>query len=605
MPRTPKAPHPASTAAAHPAKKKQTKKPNASATVELSLPSLPSPLAWTEPGSVIQPDDTAMMQRIFDAAVKHASTGEPYPLIVVGDGRLLSYQEMLQRSPDLSTFVGTSFYWRVYVRALAHRYIRESGAIGIEEESWEWSLDAFVFAPESRHTLRRADGSQAISARAWLDGLLETGEQHTHVALLAGLEATAAEMREAKLRREKEAAEAEAEAAKQRPRPPELRHSIGFLGATTKRESHVATARREMLMAIESVAAAHTNGDGSERDEKMLRLLEKQRDELQSRPAFIYQPLGWAERLVLHALAAIAREAGKLESHPSALQVRPDSNDPHPRIRIPFPGYSTLASVARFEMNKHGRFPPDTIKVIRNALKTLTEEPRFIQEPVRVQVGTGRNARWVDDVRTTLTLWVEASTTAITRSDELALHPVVIASHLHSYVPAGDLAASYTAARRAIGKTKMLDEYAACDEYLLYLASVQLGKVRGRARREARDAGASNREIAERAQSAIDDMAAAGDLRLEVPLLDSTLREVLKMDRVVRDRGETIAKQRIEESLAFAKARGTLIEYTRTTNAKGEARWDLVLAYPAVQTGAEDPNQGLLFLPEGTHVADV
>jgi len=52
---------------------------------------------------------------------------------------------------------------------------------------------------------------------------------------------------------------------------------------------------------------------------------------------------------------------------------------------------------------------------------------------------------------------------------------VAVTSHLASYVEVGNLAARYDAARRAIRRPQMRDEWAVADDYLRYLASVQVG----------------------------------------------------------------------------------------------------------------------------------
>jgi hypothetical protein len=591
-----------------PPRKRAKKRPAAPREPVLELPVMPSldePSEWVADNDPADYPALAEFERLHALALHHAETGEPAPEMVQRwptIDRVPTVEELAARSTDLATFTSNTYYWRVYTNKLAARYLREVGAVDVAAVRWELDPRALVLPPTDRHTLHCADGTPALSWRSWMEARLAAGERHSYAALLTGLERVASAVREAASAVREAELRRELEDARAKPKPPELRQGIGFLRATMQRASHVQEARHKMHMAIESAAAVHTKGEGEPRDSKALAALARQREELENRSAFVYQPLGWAERLVVHALAALAREAGLLEAHPYALQARADTDTPAPRVRVPFPGYSELARIARFETNKHHRFPPDTIKVVRNALHSLTTEPRFIQEPVRVQVGRGKSARWVDDVRTTRTLWVEASTTTATGHAELLLHPVAVASHLYSYVPAGDLAARYAAARRAIGRTKMLDEYAACDDYLRYLASVQLGKVRGRAAREAREEGATEREAADTAQTRLEGMVAAGDLRLERTVLDQTLREALKMEHLARDRGETFTQKRVVDALEFTKAMGTLLEYRRDTNAQGGTLWHLTLAYPAVQTGAEDPDQGLLFIPEGAYV---
>lgn len=553
------------------------------------LPSLDDPSEWVADNDPADYPALAEFERWHALATHHAETGEPAAEMASRwpTDRVPTLEEIAARSTDLSTFAGSTYYWRVYTNKLAERYIRESGAVDVAAATWTLDPRALVAPPTDRHTLHRGDGSLAISWRVWVDERLAAGERHSYAAFLTGMERVAGAMREAGLRRELEEARAKT-------KRPELRVGVGFLGAMAQRPTRVQQARQQMLMAIESAAKEHIKGDPTAQDQKALHRLAQQREELENRAAFVYQPLGWAERLVVYSLAALAREAGLLEAHPYALQVRPDEDTPAPRVRVPFPGYSEIARIAGFKTNKNNsRIPSDTVDVVRNALQRLTTEPRFIQEPVRVKVGHGKSARWVEDVRTTLTLWVEASTTNSTGYDELRLHPMAVASLMYSYVAVDKLAERWDNARKALGRSKMLNEYSACDDYLRYLASVQLGKVRARAAKDTPENSDSEPHAT--------GMVTAGTLRLERSILDRTLREALKMEHLARDRGEAFTQKRIVDALEFTKATGTLLSYERTTSANGEPMWRFFLANPAVEGGVEDPDQGLLFLPEGAH----
>lgn len=391
----------------------------------------------------------------------------------------------------------------------------------------------------------------------------EAADYEERKALLRGKQE--AEARAAAL-----AQELEEERARKR-RTPALRQGLGWLRATTAtREAHVADARKRGQLG--KLGPRLTT------------------EEAEARKLFKYEPLGWAERLVVHALAALAREQGKLEAHPRALRRRTMAADDAPRVRLAFPGVAELARVAGYEPDASGRIPKEAREAIQRALQALTTRPRWVAEPVLVPVKRGRREELVEDVRVMQTLWVEASSTVLTKHVELRLHPVAFASHLASYVPVGNLAARYDAAKRAIGRPRMRDEWAAADDYLRYLASVKLGDVRATAARAAKASGATPDEGAARGAAAV---AAVGD-SVHADVTDATLRDALGLSRLARDRGEAVARERVADALAFAQAMGTLRAYALEEGTKGPT-WRLELAPPAVHADAGDTTQSQLF----------
>jgi hypothetical protein len=429
--------------------------------------------------------------------------------------------------------------------------------------------------------LTRPDGTRAPSPRAWLaahpDMPVSAESLVARLEQLARKEAerdAAAAREEAKRDRERaEAAEAALEEARARKRrPPALRQGIGFLRAIAQRATHVDEALKRGQLG--KLGARLTTA------------------EAEARKLFKYEPLGWKERLVVHALAAIAREQGKLEAHPWALRRKPLAADDAPRVRIAFPGVAELARVAGYQPDASGRIPKEVRRVLENALRDLTTRPRWVAEPVLVPVQKGRRTELVEDVRVVQTLWVELAATALTRHAELRLHPVAFASHLASYVPVGDLAARYEAARRAVGGRRMLDEWATADDYLRYRASVKLGDARAGAVRAAKGDGATPDEAAAHGAAAV---AAVGD-SIRADVSDATLRDALGIAHLTRDRGAAPARKRVADALAFAQAMGTLRTFTLEDGTKGPT-WRLELAPPAVHGAGEDAAQGQLFAP--------
>jgi hypothetical protein len=426
----------------------------------------------------------------------------------------------------------------------------------------------------------RADGTRApllgefleahsqIHGRDWAP--LHTAIVH-ELDIRIRLEAEERRAAEAEAERDALAQQLEEERARKR-RPPALRQGIGFLRAIAQRATHVDEALKRGQLG--KLGARLTTA------------------EAEARKLFKYEPLGWKERLVVHALAAIAREQGKLEAHPWALRRKPLAADDAPRVRIAFPGVAELARVAGYQPDASGRIPKEVRRVLENALRDLTTRPRWVAEPVLVPVQKGRRTELVEDVRVVQTLWVELAATALTRHAELRLHPVAFASHLASYVPVGDLAARYEAARRAVGGRRMLDEWATADDYLRYRASVKLGDARAGAVRAAKGDGATPDEAAAHGAAAV---AAVGD-SIRADVSDATLRDALGIAHLTRDRGAAPARKRVADALAFAQAMGTLRTFTLEDGTKGPT-WRLELAPPAVHGAGEDAAQGQLFAP--------
>lgn len=425
---------------------------------------------------------------------------------------------------------------------------------------------------EGRRT--RADGSRVPLLGEFLEArsrLQRRNWQLLRPVIVSVLDARArydAERRAAEAEAERDALAQQLEEERAKRRRPALRQGLGWLRASMQRPEHVGNARKRGQLAGRLTP-----------------------EEAEARRLFKYEPLGWAERLVVHALAALAREHKLLDAHPTALQVRPHADTPAPRVRLTFPGVAELARIAGYEPDASGRIPKEIRAVIENALRDLTTRPRWVAEPVlvpaprhgRAKRGNGRPGL-VEDLRVTQTLWVEATATVLTRHTELLLHPVAFASHLASYVPVGNLAARYDAAKRAIGRRQMRDEWAAADDYLRYLAAVKLKDRRATAER----AGATPEEAAA--------MVTAGNLVVRADVADKTLREALGIARLTRDRGESVTRERVADALAFASAMGTLRAYRLDEDATAPT-WRLELAHPGVQLGTTDPAQGVLFGP--------
>jgi hypothetical protein len=155
------------------------------------------------------------------------------------------------------------------------------------------------------------------------------------------------------------------------------------------------------------------------------------------RRLFKYQPLGAAERLVMHALASHARDIGMLNAHPwataSGAMPKKPGEEP-PRVRIPYPGTSEIARILGYADEADGKISRARRTTIEGAIKALTSKPRWIA--MRVLLPPARKGgEWIEDTEVRQELWITASATVMTRGIFLNLHPAAIASH-HTMLPA-------------------------------------------------------------------------------------------------------------------------------------------------------------------------
>ena len=368
------------------------------------------------------------------------------------------------------------------------------------------------------------------------------------------------------LRQRAEDAERRAREAEQRRRPT-IRQGTAVLRAWMQRPEHVTKARR-------TAQQRHS----------------LTKEQAEARKLFEYQPLGMAERAVLNSLAAIAREEKKLDVHPWAKQRRPvvdeSSDTPAPRVQVRFPGFSKLAHIAGAEPDARGRISKEDRELMERALRSLCTQPRWIAEPVLVrQKGPNGRPRFIEDVRVTQTLWIEASGLLASGECQLNLHPIAIASHLASYVEIPNYLARCRAAVRQIGLKRFRDEMGACDDYLRLLAMGEAGR-RRREEEENADGGTPRR------------MVTAGEEVFFKDLGADTLRDAFGLGGgKLRDRGATVMAQRLEEALAYSQAMGTIRSF-ELVEGKTKLVYRIALVPPDVLHGSTDPDQVLLFPPE-------
>lgn len=143
-----------------------------------------------------------------DAAAGYRPDALPYFVGAARDARALATGEIqwIDPTPENDTPpelliaqpVGLFFY-AVYIRGLAHRYITDTGAVGIEDGPWDRDKDGAIPPPSPREQLTNADGAPVATWREWLAERMAAGETHDSGDLFDGLHATRVELLKARL----------------------------------------------------------------------------------------------------------------------------------------------------------------------------------------------------------------------------------------------------------------------------------------------------------------------------------------------------------------------------------------------------------------------
>jgi hypothetical protein len=284
--------------------------------------------------------------------------------------------------------------------------------------------------------------------------------------------------------------------------------------------------------------------------------------EREARREFVYDPLGWSERLVLHALASIAREERLLDAHPwataSGAMPLPGGVQDAPRVRVGFPGSSEIARIVfgRRAEGQSGRVTGGVRRTLQNALRNLINTPRWIAVDVLKQDGQG----WYESTEIQKDLWVRMSAGSggrdIPPGAFLDLHPAAIASHLRSFEDIPELGAEYEAALERMGLREMRDDLAIADDYLRYLA-------RSIAAAEARRSGPTPDR-------------ASTEAVLQKKLGHDTLIEKLKLQAWAKKQGKRAGQQRVAQVLEFCLHMGSL----REAAVFEDGFWHLTMPYP-------------------------
>lgn len=327
--------------------------------------------------------------------------------------------------------------------------------------------------------------------------------------------------------------------------------------------------RRRLRRGTATLGAMFT---GKDKTEKMRRSLQslgvlspEKKDALS---LFRYEPLGWAERLVIYGLANLAREQGKLESEPWAKTGKPVASHPRRRVKLEFPGLSELARTIGYEENDNGKIPHAVRDTVQRALTSLCTVPRWIAVPVVVPPDPKKKGgTWRKDIEVTQTLWVEAGVRVYERGIFLELHPAAFASHLRSFLESEAPAALYEQARDTLGMRQMRDEWGILDDYLRWLAIAQ----------------AANRKRLEAAPEGY----TVGADTLTSRVGEDKLLERLNLARRLKKEGRKNVRQRLEVALRFCEEVGSLRGWNRT-----KQRYDLELPHP--ESYEQDEDQLLL-----------
>lgn len=310
---------------------------------------------------------------------------------------------------------------------------------------------------------------------------------------------------------------------------------------------------------------------------------------------FRYEPLTWAERLAVTALANIALSEKRLEESPAALSRRPLEDAPQQRIRIPFPGYSELAKWCGATPGDDGRMPRGLTKALKAALESLTTSARWITEPVLVR---DREGHLAPRYRVTQAQWVELTTLYPSGEIAMDLHPAAVGSILASYVErAPNLYDRHEAARKAIGAREMRNEWSILEDYLLRRAQIAAGDAFAQSLPENAREGKAKKDARAAAKLALTDHGPAeGERTVTVVVSRSRLWELLKLDTVAKKQGKREALERERDAFAFCQATKTLLTLADRIGKQGDTVFVCTMPHP--DRAYYDPAQ-LTMLPPG------
>lgn len=488
------------------------------------LPPLPEAHAWVQVGDDVELEELTRLRETRERdlsalrarAITHADTGVFTADGIAGtprDEAGLRAERLASESESLEIFTGSLFYWRVYVRALAHRYLRETGAVDVDRVVWEFDASAFVLPPTSREILHQADGTPVQPWREWLAERLAAGEQHGYAHLLAGLAATAAEA--AQLRAQRADAHA----------------------AALQRELDAVRARSAYRLG--SHAARNLSRSVEARKTAALSALRKGKLSKQEYDAFVADDgtsLKGEELLVAALLLEYARQEGQLHNIPAAT-YKMGALTLDLRFSVSAVSIAQIARDLGAELDDRGRPEKEFCDAIGRVLESLKTERLVLVEPYEVtrHAETGKTRRTAGDVY----LETVALVSEIVNPDgerRWRIHPALALGFHHTAVYLDR--AAWKRGQKAIGARYLREEMTRGDVYFRLLApSVYHENLRVK---EAftRESGAPKR------------------LRLST-LVD---RLGLEADTV---RGQTYLAKRIEKVLEFAVGTGALVAWAR------------------------------------------
>lgn len=172
-------------------------------------PLLPLTKWWVEMNfpDALTPEREAAYHRIAEGARADMHGDFPNFLLTIAPRE----HSPESRSPE------SQYYWYVSTRALAERYIHDSGATldGIVAWSWgEWDMSGtLVVLPSGPKPLMRADGTPAQTWEEWLAERHNAGERFSFATLLVGLRVIKSGILEQTLAEEREKRKAAEELA--------------------------------------------------------------------------------------------------------------------------------------------------------------------------------------------------------------------------------------------------------------------------------------------------------------------------------------------------------------------------------------------------------
>lgn len=524
----------------------------------LVLPPLPTPEEdWAERAKAehtkdenakveLSPEMRMQLHRLQEAAIVDASGNHPR-------SQLLEAQKK-SRVPEQYAPAAWFYYWRIYVRELASRYIRESGATlesVVAVTSWgEWDMAGTLVAPPSGPPLVKADGSPAQTWDAWLKATYPDGGEH-FVSLLTGLRSVSDALRPAvEAKRQHEAAEKARLEERARLISPPLRIGTRAVKNHTRR-------KREWLSILRTLRTQNRLTDDQHA------LYKKQ------------QPVALTTRelLVVAGCLHLARMHGGLRQFgPARAKLGGYTFDKRLAVEMPNMKKKRLPQdflrLLGYQPGATGVIDGGDARQVEEAFEQLTTRTR----PIVVKTYSRNGAKWresfeiVEDVPIRRVIQEDGST-------RLELHATLADGYWWGHLTFDRLPQRWERARIAMGLTRLDEGTRWADIYFRQLA---IGVLQGWKRDEKKRQDAGERVVGNPVPET-----------LEKELAVAPLLERFELEGFREKNGPSETARRLEQILEFATECGSVVNWEWVGKGKLPEKLRVIMPTPITPADSE------------------